>query len=139
MVNIWGQVVSISGQPVTVSVATNISGQVVVPVSGQSFGFIWDYSGLTWTQAATSNSGTNKLLVDAGSISVASNISGQVVQFASGGNTVTIASGAVVQISGQTVVATANANISGQAVFLGSGSVLGLSGLPVSTSVSGNA
>jgi hypothetical protein len=148
---ISGSVAGFSGLAVGTSVSGNVvvaknSGQTVVPVSGQSFLYIWDYSGATWTQAATSNSGTNKLLVDAGSINVAANVSGNVVYLASiegSGITSTRANSKDhlnVWISGQSILTSVSGNIISTSV---SGNVVAVSGTvtiagAVTTSVSGN-
>jgi hypothetical protein len=95
--SISGNVVNISGQTVNASVTTNISGQVVYLVSGQNNVQI---SGQTISALCTIL--TSPLTVQ--------------------GTVGTSVSGNMVSISGQPVVASVTTNISGQIVYLASGS-----------------
>ena len=145
LTSVSGNVVSISGTAtVAGAVTTSISGNVVsvsglwasttlqsgqVGVSGAVgvLGFMYDYSGLNWAPMPTAASGVRTLHITA-----------------SGDAFTTSVSGNVVSISGTATIAGAvTTSISGNFVALGSGSVLGLSGLILAlsglpVSVSGN-
>ena len=118
--SVSGNMVSISGQPVSVSGnMISTSGQPS-PISGQKVRLqAYDPSGDTYNDLIVNQSGGNKLVVEA---SVTTNISGQTVYLVSGQNNVQI-SGQLVAVSG-TVATSVSGNalrISGQTTYPVSG------------------